>query len=78
MNLIAHSAHGDDADLFVHPNADDVSPEVLLCVCRDEWLAAFGGENEMDEVLRVCVCHVGGGRLSSLRDSDFGWHFTRH
>src|SRR5947209_357290 len=76
MDMVAHPADGNHMDLMIRADADDVFPEFGLLVVRDERKAAFRGEDQMDEVLRVCVCH--GGRLSSLRDSEFDGHSTRH
>ena len=60
MDVVGGAADAVGEDAVIFADAGDVGPEVGLKVMRDGFAAVFGGEDDVQGVLRVGVRH---GRL---------------
>jgi len=58
MNVIFHSSYGENGNVELLANTRCVGPHSGPKVSRQELLAIFGAEDNMNYVLGVCVGHV--------------------
>lgn len=58
VDVVLHAANGVDEDFKVVANACGVRPKAGLKFGGDRLAAIFGAEDDMEQVLRVCVGHV--------------------
>jgi hypothetical protein len=58
VDVVLHAANGVDKNFEVVADARGVGPEARLKFWGDRLAAIFGAEDNMEQVLRVCVGQV--------------------
>jgi hypothetical protein len=55
VDVVFHSADGVYEDLFLFADAGGICPEAFFHCGGNQFLAFFGAEYDVDDVLNVCV-----------------------